>query len=87
MRIRGKVRTKAEWQSLIIKCDSSEQSQKEFCLAEGLSLTTFYKWRKRLKNPSQERFVEVVPNERTALELPGAIELVLPHGIVLRVKG
>jgi hypothetical protein len=88
MQIRTKRRPRSEWRSLISKWEQSGKSQEEFCRAESLAISTFQNWRKKLKDSSGERFLEVFPaDSKKRSEVVSEIELELPHGIVLRVKG
>jgi transposase len=65
----------------------------EFCAAEGVSLPSFYSWKRRLAAPDPSAGTEHVPGEDAGPRLlpvrlhdPVApIELVLPGGAVLRI--
>ena len=60
-------RTASEWQELISRFDGAGQTRKAFCLSQGVSLSTFDLWRRKLRGRTAERsesmFVEVSPVE------------------------
>lgn len=80
-------RTPDEWRRLVKRFEAAGVSQKRFCAAEGLNETTFRLWRSRVRSERTEAapFVEVVPVP--ASESPWAIELELPSGVKLRLRG
>lgn len=82
-----KRRLKSEWEQIIKEWEASGVSQPQFCISRGVALSTLQYWRKKLKRESQANFVELVPTPLASNESNKEIELVLPHGIVLRVKG
>jgi transposase len=83
------------WEKRLHHFEQSGQSASCFCAEQGLSLPSFYAWRRRLRCSDQEstpvapgadareslRFVPI-----RILPAPTAIELVLPTGAVLRVS-
>jgi hypothetical protein len=60
---------------------------KEFCEQEGLTLRTCEEWYRRVRRGETTRgqFVEVKP--AVAPASPWAVEVELPHGVRLRVRG
>jgi hypothetical protein len=72
------------WQDRVNRFERSGLSGPVFCAKEGLSLPSFYSWRRRLRRPSGS---PVVPSFLPVrITLPGpAVELVLPTGTVLRL--
>lgn len=83
-------KSRAEWETEVERQSLSGLSQAAYAKREGLNLSTFQYWRQKLKREESARsskgaFVEVpmLMNKVGRSE----IELELPHGIVLRVKG
>ena len=50
-------RTKVEWQALIAEFEASGQSAKDFCVAQGLSSSNFFKRRQEVRALSVTPFV------------------------------
>jgi hypothetical protein len=68
----------------------------EFCAAEGVSVSNFYLWRRRLNSPVPSPAINspvvvplrITPQPGTPTESPQApIELVLPSGAIVRLPG
>jgi hypothetical protein len=80
-------RSAAEWRGIIERYRQSGMGMKEFCTQEGLTLRTFEEWyrRQRCAEPGKGQFVEVKPPVRTAE--PWAVEVELPNGVRLRLRG
>ena len=80
-------RDASEWKRLVERYEAGGLSQREFCRREGLNENTFRSWRGRLQSQasSQVPFVEVVP--ASVPESPWLIELELPRGVTLRMRG
>ena len=56
-----------------------------FCTAEGVSLSNFYLWRRRLTQPPASDELKIVPIHVAPAPAPATpIELALPSGPVLR---
>ena len=79
------------WRELLLEFDSSDSTVAQFCDSVGVSVQTFYKWRKKLKlkrdgaeildsSTSASRFVSVfvAPSQ-------SQLEIELPGGAVARV--
>lgn len=84
----GKVRRSlAEWRTICERFTKSGLGQQEFCQREAIPMGSFKKWYPRCTAPSTEKaaFVELVaaPVQNGAW----AIELELPSGIRVRVRG
>jgi transposase-like protein len=79
-----KRRVATEWRRLIRNWEESGVNQADYCKRQGVALSTFQHWRKKLQNSSEGSFLELVP---AVSEQEHEIELELPHGIILRVKG
>jgi len=80
-------RSATEWREIIERYRQSGLGMKEFCAQEGLTLRTFEEWyrRQRRAAPGKGQFVEVKPPVPTA-EL-WAVEVELPNGVRLRLRG
>jgi len=79
--------------AVIERYQSTELTQKSFCAAEGLALSTFQYWHSRYKAHQQqdtsarlpERFVELKPWLQTQGVGDGAIVISYPNGVTLRL--
>jgi hypothetical protein len=80
-------RSAAEWRGIIERYRQSGLGMKEFCAQEGLTLRTFEEWyrRQRRAERGKSQFVEVKPPLVTAG--PWAVEVELPNGVRLRLRG
>lgn len=85
--------TRQNWLERLARFPSSGLSPAQFCAAEGISLPSFYAWKRRLRaealEPATAPSSDAVPGPRllpVRLSLPTAtVELVLPGGAVLRL--
>ena len=77
----------AEWRGIIERYRQSGLGINEFCAQEGLRVGTFEQWYRRTRGaePRRGQFVEVKPF--AALGGPWAVEVELPSGVRLRVRG
>jgi len=80
-------RSAVEWSSLIAQYRQSGLGMKAFCSQEGLTLRTFENWYRRVRRSEtgKGQFVEV-PAPRT-VATPWTVEVELPNGVRLRVRG
>jgi hypothetical protein len=80
-------RSAAEWRGIIERYRQSGMGMKEFCAQEGLRVGTFEQWYRRTRSaaPRRGQFVEVQP--LPALAGPWAVEVELPSGVRLRLRG
>jgi hypothetical protein len=80
-------RSAAEWRGIIEQYRQSGLGSREFCAQEGLTLRTFEDWYRRLRRsePSKGRVVEGKPGSVGGG--PWAVELEVPTGVRLRVRG
>ena len=53
-------RSEEQWRELVVGQEASGKSQEAYCQARGISKTTFWKWRRRLKRRGPA-FVELTP--------------------------
>jgi len=81
------------WAERLARFSGSGLRPAEFCAAEGVSLPSFYSWKRRLnaegRSQAAEQTADAQPGPRLLpVRLPAAaaaVELVLPSGVVLRV--
>ena len=79
-------RAEGEWRQIVSRWERSGQSGRDFCRKEGIQLSSFHRWRRRLLRASVESdFVTVTP-------VPPAtptwtLEVTLPSGGTLRFRG
>ena len=88
-------RNAAQWQALIERFERAGQTRKRFCAAHGVALSTFDRWRRKLREAVAEReeepqalFVEL--SSPPGAEVPAPVwdvELEFGGGVVLRVRG
>ena len=84
---RTRAAVRQAWIDRLARFDSAGLSTAQFCAAEGVSLASFYLWKRRLteqpsSNPSAPDAPRLLP-VRLAAATP--LELLLPGGAVLRV--
>ena len=93
-------RTAAQWRKLIERFDRSGQTRGNFCAANGLALSTFDLWRRKLgetQAPADEAhpeslFVELTNTTESSASRTAAgtgaweVELELGAGVVLRLR-
>ena len=82
-------RNAAEWHGIIERYRQSRMGMKEFCAQEGLTLRTFEEWyrRQRRTEPGKGQFVEVKPPVVAAGPWAVEVEVELPGGVRLRLRG
>jgi hypothetical protein len=80
-------RSAAQWSEIMARYRHSGLGSREFCAAEGLVPRTFEKWERRLrrKEGTKGQFVELAAPPRVSG--PWAVEVELPNGVRLRVRG
>ncbi len=86
----GKVRrNSAEWKKIVARQRKSGQSAREFCDREGLSLSSFTNWSRKLLtskgSAGSGEFIEVPTTE--APSSSWSVEVSLPNGCTLRLRG
>jgi len=90
-------RSESEWRAIFNKYERSGLSQEQFCKRQGVPLTTFCLWRRKLRAASLASqsggFIEVcipesveVAEVKVAEAKPGLV-VELPYGVVLRFHG
>jgi len=66
---KGRVRrTEAEWSGILRRFADSDLSRAEFCRREGLVLSSFRRWQRKLETVALARFVEITPSMPTSFE-------------------
>ena len=80
-------RSRDDWRRLVKQYEAGGLSPKEFCRREGLNENTFRLYRGRVRSADQgpAPFVELLP--AAAPEPSWSIELDLPGGAKLRLRG
>lgn len=79
-------RTEAEWRQILGRFEASGQSGREFCRAEGIELSSFQRWRRRLEGSRAGcDFVTVRPGPEASGSW--ALEIVLPSIGTVRLQG
>lgn len=84
-----KPEVRSRWSSLILEQSGSDQTVEAFCRERGLTTSTFYTWRKRLRGSAAERFLEVQVAKPAARPMPakrGGIEIRLAEGRYVLVE-
>ena len=74
------------WKQRLARHQRSQLSAAEYCSQEGISLKSFYAWRKRLQanNSSAPRSSRFVPVELSAdSDAASAVRFELPSGVVV----
>ena len=85
-------RSREEWRQLITQFDQTDLSGTEFCQQQNISYQSFAKWRSTLRSEhttTLSPFIEITPNpslSRTADSSDWAIELVIGHHLILRIR-
>ena len=86
---RRRRRTANEWEKLVSRFEQGVQTRRDFCLSQGVSLSTFDLWRRKLRGktaqPDESMFVEVSQAEPTEVT-SWDVELELGGGVILRVR-
>jgi hypothetical protein len=81
-------RGEEHWNDVLRRFEGSGQSATSFCRREGVLLSSFQRWRRRLGGGPVPEFVELVPAKAPSVtSTTWAVELALPNGAVLRFRG
>jgi putative transposase len=80
-----------QWRELLDRFNQSGQTQEQFCTEHYLGLSTFGRWRKRLRRQlpmasSDALFVELEQNTPAPSVQSWDVELQLGTGMVLRLR-
>jgi len=88
-------RSKDEWREVFACFEQSGQTIEQFCAQQGLALSTFNRWRQRLRTDCREVaqdspesiFVELSRDDAPgAVVSPWDVELQLGNGMFLRLR-
>jgi len=80
-------RSETEWATIMQRFESSDLGSRAFCEREGLSPSSFHRWRHRVEARVEGQFVELVPAGGVSAAPSGTtIELLLPNGLAIRVR-
>ena len=81
-------RTKAQWTEILERFESSGLDTRGFCRREGLSLSSFQRWRRALGSVAAAEFVELVPTSSASdAASTWSLDVSLPSGVSLRFQG
>ncbi|NJN63873.1 MAG: hypothetical protein HC882_02665 [Acidobacteria bacterium] len=82
-------RGEAEWKGIVDSWSQSGLSHQAFCRREGIALSSFQRWRRRVsRRETPGSFVEITQTAAATGDGPGwQIEIELPSGAVLRFRG
>ena len=81
-------RTQAQWTGILRRFESSRLDSREFCRREGLALSSFQRWRRRLGPVAAAEFVELVPTPSPSVPSSSwSLDVSLPNGVCLRFQG
>ncbi len=81
-------RTREQWTEILRRFEASGLSAREFCQGEGLAVSSLQRWRSRIDRAPEAEFIELVPPSTPVARAPGwALELSLPNGVCLRLRG
>lgn len=87
-RVRRVRRGEKQWAEILRRFESSRLGAAAFCHREGLALSSLQRWRQRLGSPAEARFVELVPAVSAGEgQSAWSLELVLPNGVAIRLRG
>ncbi len=84
-------RSESEWRELFARFDQSGQTREAFCAEHGIVLSSFIRWRKKLRTgvctapvvAPDPVFVELTSKHEAS---PWEVELELSAGVVLRLR-
>ena len=88
-------RSEDEWRKLLVRFEHGGQSRKQFCADQGVAVSTFSRWRQRMrlqghedaKLSSEAVFVELSSTDAPdAVASPWDVELQLGKGMFLRLR-
>jgi len=81
-------RDEKQWAEIFRRFESVELGSREFCRREGLALSSFERWRRRLGSAASHDFVEIVPTAQPRIASSNwSLDVALPNGVSLRFEG
>ena len=85
---RGPRRNEKQWTAIFKRFEGSGLSSRDFCRHEGLALSSFQRWHRRLGSAASSDFLELVPAAPSSVGPAGwSFEVTLPNGVSLRFQG
>jgi MoxR-like ATPase len=87
-------RSPAQWRALFARFKQDEQTREQFCIEQGISLSSFDRWRTKLHKaplaqaviPEGPMFVELTPETPSPVTSAWDVELQLGAGVFLRLR-
>ena len=80
---RSREATRQLWSERLARFSAAEQSAAAFCAAEGVSVNSFFYWKRRLAAPAAPEASPLFLPVRVTPAAP--VEVVLPGGAILRI--
>lgn len=80
-------RSREEWRAIVEKFETSGLSTREFCRREGVGAESLRRWRNRLAASAAANFIDVLPASVVAGHSGWELDLELPGGGRLRLRG
>lgn len=80
-------RGEPEWRRLVARFEASRLDAASFCDRESISLSSLHRWRRRLREPDHDGFVEIPVPALSTSASEWSLEVELPNGVVLRLRG
>ena len=79
------IRSESQWRGLIADCEQSGLGAKPFCEQNGITLSTFKNWRRKLSS-NGEAGATFVPVTQSAENADWDVELSLGDNVTLRLR-
>jgi transposase-like protein len=87
-------RSAGQWKALIERYERGRATQARFCAREGVAVSTFQYWRRRLREEAASgsapsatgRLVAVQVRQEPCAPAPAGLRLVLPSGVGIEVQ-
>jgi len=80
-------RSAAEWRGIIERYRQSGMGINEFCAEEGIRVGTFELWYRRTRSAEHGKGQLIALSPLTPAAGPWAVEVELPSGVRLRLRG
>ena len=87
-------RSPEQWRDLFVRFEQSGQTRERFCAEQGLALSSFDRWRRKLRNATprgravaeDDLFIEVTPDTVSPVTMAWDVELQWGTGMFLRLR-
>jgi hypothetical protein len=89
-------RSREQWRELLARFEQSGQKRNQFCAEQGLSMSSFMQWQRKLREPvagganaAEEAVFIELPSDAPGAATPSGpweLELQLGVGVVLRLR-